>query len=59
MRLYNSSLTVGIGSGINKTITNSVKNPIALVIIPFVSKAAAEAEGGYTASLYRQYKLLA
>ena len=37
--LYNSSLTVGIGSGINKTITNSVKNPIALVIIPFVSKA--------------------
>ena len=37
--LYNSSLTVGIGGGINKTITNSVKNPIALVIIPFVSKA--------------------
>jgi len=37
--LYNSSLTVGIGSGINKTITNSVKNPIALVIVPFVSKA--------------------
>ena len=37
--LYNSSLTVGIGGGINKTITNSVKNPIALVIVPFVSKA--------------------
>jgi hypothetical protein len=37
--LYNSSLTVGVGSGINKTITNSVKNPIALVIVPFVSKA--------------------
>ena len=28
-----------VGSGINKTITNSVKNPIALVIVPFVSKA--------------------
>jgi hypothetical protein len=53
---YNSSLSVGLSSNINKTITNSVKNPIGLVIIPFVSKAGAAGALSAAALGFAQYE---
>ena len=35
---FSSNLAVGAGNSINKTISNSIKYPISLTIIPFVAK---------------------
>ena len=36
--LYASSTGVTIGGQINKIITSSIKNPIAVVIVPYLAK---------------------
>ena len=38
---FANSMTIGVGNQIDKTISNSIKNPIVLVIVPFVSKAGS------------------
>lgn len=46
--LFANSLSIANGSQIDKIITSSIKNPIAVVIIPFVAKNVAG--GGITPS---------
>ena len=53
--LFANSLSIGIGSQIDKIITSSIKNPIAVVIIPYIAKNIAG--GGVTAALpFGQYE---
>ena len=53
--LYANSLSISIGSQIDKIITSSIKNPIAVVIIPFVAKNVAN--GALTTALpFVQYE---
>jgi hypothetical protein len=53
--LFANSLSIASGSQIDKIITSSIKNPIAVVIIPFVAKNVAG--GGLSASLpFAQYE---
>ena len=53
--LFANSLSISVGSQIDKIITSSIKNPIAIVIIPFVAKNVAG--GGVTAALpFGQYE---
>jgi hypothetical protein len=53
--LFANSLSIASGSQIDKIITSSIKNPIAVVIMPFVAKNVAG--GGVTAALpFAQYE---
>ena len=53
--LFANSLSIASGSQIDKIITSSIKNPIAVVIMPFVAKNTAG--GGLTAALpFGQYE---
>jgi len=53
--LFANSLSIGIGSQIDKIITSSIKNPIAVVIVPYLAKNVAG--GGVTAALpFGQYE---
>jgi hypothetical protein len=53
--LFANSLSIASGSQIDKIITSSIKNPIAVVIMPFVAKNTAG--GGVTAALpFGQYE---
>jgi hypothetical protein len=53
--LYATSTAVGIGSQIDKIITSSIKNPIAVVIIPYLAKNLAGNAIG-TALPFAQYE---
>jgi hypothetical protein len=53
--LFANSLSVGIGNQIDKIITSSIKNPIAVVIIPFIAKNVA-GNGVSTAIPFAQYE---
>jgi len=53
--LFANSLSVSVGSQIDKIITSSIKNPIAVVIVPFVAKNVLN--GALTAALpFAQYE---
>ena len=53
--LFANSLSIASGSQIDKIITSSIKNPIAVVIIPYIAKNVAG--GGVTAALpFGQYE---
>jgi len=53
--LFANSLSIGIGNQIDKIITSSIKNPIAVVIIPYIAKNIAG--GGVTTALpFAQYE---
>jgi hypothetical protein len=53
--LYANSLSISVGSQIDKIITSSIKNPIAVVIVPFVAKNVLN--GALTAALpFTQYE---
>jgi hypothetical protein len=54
--LYANSLGIGIGSQIDKIITSSIKNPIAVVIVPFVAKNLAGGLALTTAIPFAQYE---
>ena len=54
--LYANSLGIGIGSQIDKIITSSIKNPIAVVIVPFVAKNLAGGLALTTALPFAQYE---
>ena len=54
--LYANSLGIGIGSQIDKIITSSIKNPIAVVIIPFLAKNLAGGLALSTALPFAQYE---
>ena len=53
---FASNMTISVGSSIDKTISNSIKNPIALVIIPFISKAGSGGALNATALTFAQYE---
>ncbi len=53
--LYANSLSISVGSQIDKIITSSIKNPIAVLIVPFVAKNVLN--GALTAALpFTQYE---
>ena len=53
---YANNVSISSGSQIDKTISNSIKNPIALVIVPFISKAASGGVLGANALGFAQYE---
>ena len=53
---YATNTSVASGSMIDKTISNSIKNPIALIIFPFVSKAGTGGVLGANALGFAQYE---
>ena len=53
--LYATSTGVGVGNQIDKIITSSIKNPIAVVIIPYLAKNLAGSAIG-TALPFAQYE---
>ena len=53
---FASNMTISAGSQIDKTISNSIKNPIALVIVPFISKAGTGGVLGANALGFAQYE---
>ena len=53
---YANNVSISSGSQIDKTISNSIKNPIALVIVPFISKAASGGVLGANTLGFAQYE---
>ena len=53
---YATNMSVASGGMIDKTISNSIKNPIALIIFPFVSKAGTGGVVGANALGFAQYE---
>ena len=53
---YANNMSISSGSQIDKTISNSIKNPIALVIVPFISKSATGGVLGANALGFAQYE---
>jgi hypothetical protein len=53
---YANNMTIASGGMIDKTISNSIKNPIALVIVPFVSKAGSGGVLGTAPLNFAQYE---
>jgi hypothetical protein len=53
--LYATSTGIGVGNQIDKIITSSIKNPIAVVIIPYLAKNLAGSAIG-TALPFAQYE---
>ena len=54
--LYANSTGIGVGNQIDKIITSSIKNPIAVVIIPFIAKNLAGGLALTTAIPFAQYE---
>ena len=54
--LYANSTGIGIGNQIDKIITSSIKNPIAVVIIPFIAKNLAGGLALSAALPFAQYE---
>ncbi len=54
--LYANSVGIGVGNQIDKIITSSIKNPIAVVIIPFIAKNLAGGLALTTALPFAQYE---
>ena len=53
---FANNMTISSGGQIDKTISNSIKNPIALIIFPFISKAGTGGVLGATALNFAQYE---
>ena len=54
--LYANSVGIGVGSQIDKIITSSIKNPIAVVIVPYIAKNLAGGTAVTTALPFAQYE---
>ena len=54
--LYANSVGIGVGNQIDKIITSSIKNPIAVVIVPFIAKNLAGGTALTTALPFAQYE---